>query len=103
MCRRPLDPVDKLTYIEGKTTEGFVSRMNLYDDAMDEILTEGADPIDRSVPLEVTFTGEHAHDFGGPRREFFSSMMRLIKEYLCIENKEEGGYDLEDYVAARTN
>ncbi|CAB3995475.1 G2 M phase-specific E3 ubiquitin- ligase [Paramuricea clavata] len=59
---------------------------------MDDILTEGADPIDRSLPLEVTFTGEHAHDFGGPRRKFFSSMMRLIKENLCIENKE--GYSL---------
>ena len=103
MRGRPLDPVDESTYIGGQTTEIFDSRMNLYDDAMEEILFEGSAPVDRSILLEVTFTGEHARDFGGPRKEFFSNMLRLIKEKLCVENKEEGGYVLVDNVTARTN
>ena len=86
MRGRPLDPVDESAYIAGQTTEIFVSRMSLYDDAMEEILFEGSAPVDRSTPLEVTFTGEHAPDFGGPRKEFFPNMLRLIKEKLCIKN-----------------
>ena len=103
MRGRPLDPVDESTYIAGQTTEIFVSRMNLYYDAMEEILFEGSAPVDRSLPLEVIFTGEHARDFGGPRKEFLSNMLRLIKEKLCVENKEEGGFVLVDNVTARTN
>ncbi len=30
-------------------------------------------------------------------------MLRLIKEKLCVENKEEGGFVLVDNVTARTN
>ena len=103
MGGRPLDPVDESVYIAGQTTEIFVSRMNLYDDAMEEILFEGSVPLDRSIPLEVTFNGEHARDFGGPRKEFFSNMLRLIKERLCVENKEEGGYVFVDNVTAQSN
>jgi hypothetical protein len=67
MRGRPLDPVDESTFIEGRTTEIFVSRLNIYEDAMDEILSEqGTGTCDRSFPLEVTFTGENARDFGGP-------------------------------------
>lgn len=71
MRGRPLDPVDESTYIAGETTEIFVSRLNLYNDAMEEILFERSAHVDRSIPLEVTFNGEHARDFGGPRKEFF--------------------------------
>jgi hypothetical protein len=57
---------------------------------------------DSRFPLEVTFTGENARDFGGPRREFLSE---VHKRNLCVENKEdgEGGYFLHDNVTARTN
>ena len=103
MRGRPLDPVDESACIAGRTTEIFVSRMNLYDDAMEEILFEGSAPVDRSIPLEVTFNGEHARGFAGPRKEFFPNMLRLIKEKLCVENKEEGGYVLVDNVTARSN
>ena len=96
----PLDPKSESSYSEGPTTEIFVSHMNLYADAMDELLSLN-EPVDRSVPLEVTFTGEFARDFGGPRREFLSSMLRLIKEKLCIEQKDdEGGYVLEENLTA---
>ena len=57
---------------EGKTTEIFVSRYRLFDDAMEEILRDDPPAIDFSVPLEVIFTGEGSQDYGGPRREFFS-------------------------------
>lgn len=102
---RPLDPTDETTFIEGQTTEIFVSRLNVYEDGMDEILTEGTQPCDRSYPLEVTYTGENARDYGGPRREFLSAMLTCIKENLCIENTEDGGsgYLLHDNVTARTN
>ena len=86
LCDRPLDSESESSYSEGLTTDIFVSCMNLWADAMDELLSLN-EPVNRSVPLEVTFTGEFPLDFGGPRREFLSSMLRLIKEKLCIEQK----------------
>ena len=105
MRGRPLDPVDESTFIEGQTTDIFVSSLNIYEDGMDEILTERVEPCDRSFLLEVTFTGENARDFGGPRREFLSQMLRCIRENLCVENNGEGEgvYLLHDNVTARTN
>ncbi len=101
---RPLDPAQETTFIEGRTTEIFVSRLNIYEDDMDEIISEMGS-CDRSFPLEVTFTGENARDYEGPRREFISIMLREIKERLFVENNEggEGGYFLQDIVTARTN
>lgn len=49
---------------EGKTTEIFVSRYRLFDDAMEEILRDDPPAIDFSVPLEVIFTGEGAQENG---------------------------------------
>ena len=73
--------------------------MNLYADAMDKLLAVN-EPVNRSVPLEVTFT----RDFGVPRKEFLSSMVRLIKEKLCIKQKDdEGGYVLEENLTALTS
>ena len=75
---------------EGKTTEIFVYRYRLFDDAMEEILRDDPLAIDFSVPLEVIFTGEGAQDYGGPRREFLGMVMREIRDKLF---KEEGeGY-----------
>ena len=75
---------------EGKTTEIFVSRGCLFDDAMEEILRDDPAAIDLSVPLEVNYTGEGAQDYGGPRREFLGMVMREIRDKLF---KEEGeGY-----------
>lgn len=61
---RPLDIENEDGLIEGQTTEIFVSRYNLYMDTMSELL----DPLQRdlSFPLEVTFSGEEAADYGGP-------------------------------------
>lgn len=50
---------------EGRTIEIFVSRYNLYEEAITELITDP--PIeDISYPLEVTFSGEEAVDYGGP-------------------------------------
>ena len=74
---------------EGKTTEIFVSRYRLFDDAMEKILRDDPPAIDFSVPLEVIFTGEGSQDYGGPR-EFLGMVMREIRDKLF---KEEGeGY-----------
>jgi len=49
--------------------------MNIYKYAMVELVTEP--PIeDISFPLEVTFIGEEAADYGGPRKEFLGAVMR---------------------------
>ena len=45
---------------------------------MDE-LTNGVDH-DRSTPLEVTFNGESAEDYGGPRRELLSAIVKEIRD-----------------------
>lgn len=74
MRGRPLDLTDPNPTIEGETTEIFVSRMNIFQDGMDELL--GGTECDPSLPLEVTFTGEYAQDLGGPRKEFLGAMMR---------------------------
>lgn len=87
---RMLDLQNDSELCEGKTTEIFVSRYRLFDDAMKEILRDDPPAIDFSVPLEVIFTGEGAQDYGGPRRKFLGMVMRDIRDKLF---KEEGeGY-----------
>lgn len=86
---RPLDIENEDGLIEGQTTEIFVSRYNLYMDTMSELL----DPLQRdlSFPLEVTFSGEEAADYGGPRKEFLGAMMRKSREKLFVEAGEDSG------------
>ena len=95
---RPLDIRDESELIEGPTTEIFVSRLNIYEDGMDELLS-GTSP-DYSFPLEVTFTGECAQDLGGPRKEFLGAMMREIRFKLFKEKDGEGTFVLRDDMVA---
>ena len=95
---RPLDILDESELIEGETNEIFVSRLNIYEDAMDEVLC-GTDP-DYSIPLQVTFTGECAQDMGGPRKEFLGAIMREIKSRLFEEMSGETTFVLRDDVVA---
>ena len=96
---RPLDLESEDTPCEGKTIEIFVSRINIYKDAMAEIVTEP--PIeDISFPLEVTFIGEEAADYGGPRKEFLGAVMREVREELSQEaGSQDGEYELTNDVA----
>ena len=51
---------------------------------MTELITDP--PIqDISYPLEVTFSGKEAADYGGPRKEFLSAVTREIKDKLFQE------------------
>ena len=54
----------------------------MFETGTEEIIRD--DLTDFSVPLEVTFAGENAEDFGGPRQEFLGSMMREIRDKLFI-------------------
>lgn len=82
MRGRALDIQDPTQPLEGKTAEIFISRLNLYEDGLDELL--GSISHDPSLPLEVTFCGELAQDSGGPRKEFLGAVFRAIKDNLFV-------------------
>ncbi len=91
---RKLDLQSDSDFLEGETNELFILRSQIFDDAMEEILRESP-PIDYSLPLEVTFTGEGAQDYGGPRREFLGLVLRQIQDRLFKEEEEDGYVLLE--------
>jgi hypothetical protein len=91
---RSLDISDESVVLEGETTEIFVSRLNVYEDGMDELLSDTNH--DYSLPLDVTFTGELALDMGGPRKEFLAAMMRQIQEKLFVQNDRENTFVLHE-------
>ena len=87
---------------EGKTIEVFVSRCQLYKDTMAELVTKP--PIeDVSYPLEVTFNGEEAADYGGPRKEFLGAVMREIRDRLFVEDENEEYELCDDLASLREN
>jgi hypothetical protein len=93
--------VDESAILEGETTEIFVSRLNLYQDGMDELLANTEQ--DYSLPLDVTFTGEMAQDHGGPRKEFLTAMMRQIKDKLFMQKENDTTFILHEYDAAENS
>lgn len=95
MRGRPLDIHDENILIEGKTSEIFVSRSTLFSDAMDELMNRD---MDFSLPLEVTFNGEMAEDYGGPRKEFLGMAIRETMERL-FEDDGFGQYIIKDDVS----
>ncbi len=47
------------------------------------------------VPLEVTFYGERAQDYGGPRKEFLGTVCREIRDRLFQQSlPPQQGYEL---------
>ena len=58
-----------------------MSRANLFDDAMEELTLTAIEDV--SIPLEVNFSGEAAHDYGGPRKECTKSMYMQSKQGGC--------------------
>ncbi|XP_044165716.1 uncharacterized protein LOC122949746 [Acropora millepora] len=101
---RPLDVEREDTpyACEGKVIEIFVSRMNILKDAMAELITDP--PIaDLSFPLDVTFIGEEAADYGGPRKEFLGAAMRELRDQL-FDEAGSGEYILtNDVTSLRQN
>ena len=73
---RPLEVEDAAVEIEGDTLAIMVDRFNLINTAREEITLSD----DLRITLEVTFYGEAAKDFGGPRKEFFRQTLMEIKE-----------------------
>ena len=64
-------------------------------------MSELLDPLQRdlSFPLEVTYCGEEAADYGGPRKEVLGAMMRKSQEKLFVEAGEgSGAYKLAEKV-----
>ena len=65
-----------------------MNRSNVYNEAMDELLP--SPPIDDvSFPLKVTFIGEAAADYGGPRKEFLGCVMRALCDKLFLGTGDE--------------
>lgn len=93
MVGRPIDITSDDVPIEGDTQALFVSRFNIFDDGMGELLAESPPPV-FNIPLETTFYGEKAQDYGGPRKEFLSAMCREIKDRLFKKSDDGEGYTL---------
>lgn len=71
-------PWQEPVLIEGETSAIFVSRYDIFHEALDE--QKNIDNM--RFPLEVNFHGENAEDYGEPRREFFDLMLKSIEEKL---------------------
>ena len=71
---RKLDPTDETEFLEDET--GFISidRNNVLTTGLDEIKSLE----DPRLTIEVSFYGERAQDYGGPRREFFATIIKEI-------------------------
>ncbi|XP_074617066.1 uncharacterized protein LOC141876388 isoform X3 [Acropora palmata] len=67
-----------------KALQSQIKRMNILKDAMAEFLTDP--PIaDLIFPLDVTFIGEEAADYGRPRKEFLGAFIRELRDQLFDE------------------
>ncbi|XP_013390744.1 uncharacterized protein LOC106159097 isoform X2 [Lingula anatina] len=76
-----IDTDETTTY---ERTELFISRFTVWEDALEQLLS-----IDNlRYPLYVSFHGEEAIDYGGPRREFLQIMVTETKNRLF---REENG------------
>lgn len=73
---RILDVHDTSESLEGETNFILINRHDIMNSAKEEIESI----TDYRKTLEVSFYGEAARDFGGPRKEFFRLCLREIKE-----------------------
>lgn len=73
---RKLDPTDESEALEGTTNFILIDRHKVLEMAFDELRAMKVDP---RLILEVSFYGENAQDFGGPRKEFFNLAVGEIK------------------------
>ncbi|KAL3843283.1 hypothetical protein ACJMK2_021225 [Sinanodonta woodiana] len=88
---RKLELENEESTIEGETSFIIVDRNNLTETALDEI--RGI--VNLRLTLEVQFYGETAVDYGGPRKEFFSMVLRDIqKEYFDPVREWSNDYEV---------
>lgn len=91
---RKLDLVSESEALDGDTTSIFVSRFDVLKSGFEELLEP---TMNVRLPLDVTFYGEEAADVGGPRKEFFSLLMKeMVKEEWRLFKKEGELYSLTD-------
>ena len=86
VCGRPLEiePLDST--IEGATDQIMINRYDVFKSAKEEL--SGNNHLRKT--LEVSFYGEAARDYGGPRRKFFGLCLQEIKgKYFVHGLKEE--------------
>ena len=102
MIGRPLDLYSQANTIEGETNDICVSRFDIFDSIMEEFSTDNIKTMNLRLPLDVTFHGEQAEDFGGPRRHFFNISMQMFKERL-FEEGPDGFYLTSNSTLLRKN
>eukprot|EP00794_Sanderia_malayensis_P001620 gene1620-1794_t len=73
---RKLEPTDESEALDGTANFILIDRHNGLVTAFDELKAIKTDP---RLTLEVSFYGENAQDFGGPRKEFFNLAVGEIK------------------------
>jgi hypothetical protein len=88
---RKLDITNESEMLEGETTNIFVSRERILETGFAELLEPN---LNFRIPLEVTFYGEEAQDVGGPRKEFFSLLLKELtkEEHKIFVEEEEGQF-----------
>lgn len=76
----------------GDTQAPFVSRFNIFEDGIGGLL-ESSPPVFK-IPLEITFYGKKAQDYGEPKKEFLSAMCHEMKDWLFKQSDDGDGYTL---------
>lgn len=84
--------------LEGETLGIFVSRDRIVESGFNELLEPG---LNFRLPLDVTFYGEEAPDLGGPRKEFFSCIMKqmTLEEHRLFIETNDGNFILSEDTA----
>ena len=94
---RKLDITDDLEPIDetGDVIPLFISRSYLLTDAMSEFLSLTDNGSDLRMPLSITFYGELAVDYGGPRKEFLQLCLReILDETVGLFQEVANGFQL---------
>ena len=82
--------------MDGETTTLFISRLNLFADAIQEMKSENE--LNLRFPLDINFHAENAEDLGGPMKEFFNLILREIREHLLTDT--DGKITMKEKYAA---
>ncbi|KAF6033410.1 hypothetical protein EB796_008281 [Bugula neritina] len=78
---RALDIVDPSEALTGKDISIYIDRNDVLETGNSEVTNLGNE-FDPRLPLSVTFYGETAVDYGGPRKEFFALYLQKAYEQL---------------------
>ena len=85
VCGRPLEIESLDSTIEGATNQIMINRYDVFKSAEEELTGNN----DLRKILEVSFYGETARDYGGPRKKFFTLWLQEIKEKYFVHGLKE--------------